>query len=250
MAIKRKYGWKPDLADHRDVRMKLASPTLLKALPPIIDLRAMMPPVFDQGDLGSCTANATAAQIWAVDKTDPCEPSRLFIYYNTRILEGTTTYDSGASIRNSIRSVVKYGFVPDIAWPYIPTRFKQKPPVTAYKAATKDKVTQYMRLSQSPAGIKGALFQGFTVNFGFTVYPSFESVEVTNGGMMPMPKIKEKVLGGHAVLIVGYNDEINRYIVRNSWGAHWGDAGYFYMPYEFVHNNDYCDDFWTIKAVP
>jgi C1A family cysteine protease len=245
----RKYGWRRDNPDARDVKFNAAK-AVVNNLPASVDLRPNMPLVFDQGELGSCTSNATAGQVWFLDKTNPEEPSRLFIYYNTRVLEGTVNSDSGASIRNSIKSVVRYGFAPETLWPYDISKFKKKPVAAIYKKALTEKVTQYASVRQDPKSIKAALAQGFPVNFGFSVYESFESDAVKNTGKMPMPQKGERVLGGHAVLIVGYDDAAQAVIVRNSWGAGWGDKGYFYMPYEFLLNSDYASDFWVINAVP
>lgn len=247
-----RYGWKPDHPDHRDLQFKLA-PRVLKALPPMVDLRPQMPPIFDQGNLGSCTANSSCALVWytAIKEGHPSvEPSRLFQYYNTRVLEGTVRYDSGASIRDSIKSMVKYGFAPETAWPYNISKFKTKPPVAAFNAAKLELVKKYSSVPQTLDQIKGALAQGLPVDFGFTVYQSFESHEVATTGMVPMPQHGEKVLGGHAVLIVGYDDEKQVFIVRNSWGPEWGVGGYFYMPYAYVVNVRLASDFWVINAVP
>lgn len=248
MPILRSYGWKPDTPDKRD-NYWYASKKVIKELPPLVDLRNNMPKIWNQGSLGSCTANATAAQCWFIDKTEPYEPSRLFIYYNTRILEGTVGFDSGASIRNSIKSVIKWGFAPETLWPYIVDNFKKKPTSEAYKKAVKEKVQVYSRVPQHESHLKASIYEGYPVNFGFAVYPSFETDEVAKTGRAVLPGPEEVMLGGHAVLLVGYDDTNKWYIVRNSWGDDWGDRGYFYMPYDYVHDPDLCDDFWIIKAV-
>jgi C1A family cysteine protease len=242
-----RYGWKPDAPDHRDVLYQAPAP-ILRALPPSVDLRPTMPPIWDQSALGSCTANATGAQVWHLDKTLPEEPSRLFIYYNTRILEGTVRQDSGASIRNSIKSVVRWGYTPERLFPYDIKKFTRKPTNNAYKTAKLERVTQYARVPRNPAQIKARLADGYTINFGFTVYESFEGM--TTNGLLAMPGKKERPLGGHAVLAVGYDDTKGLYIIRNSYGVGWGDNGYFYMPYEYLHNEHLADDFWTITSVP
>lgn len=254
MAYKiRWFGWRPDLPDQRDIKYGAPS-KIYKNLPPAIDQRSQMPPVFDQEALGSCTGNATCGQCWHLALKDPRPndfmPSRLFQYYATRILERTVRIDSGASIRNSIKSVVRYGICPEAYWPYVIRKFAHKPPQKAFKVARKELVRLYQAVPQRPEQIKSVLSTGYTVNFGFTVYESFESDVVTETGVMPMPKPSEEILGGHAVLLVGYDDEKQLYIVRNSWGDTWGDKGYFYMPYDFVHNKIYAADFWTINAVP
>ncbi len=242
----KKLGWKPDLPDIRDFKFSV-SPKSNIVLPPLMDHRAAMPAIWSQGDLGSCTAHSTAAQCWFIDKTDPYEPSRLFMYYNTRVLEGTVKFDSGASIRNAVKSVVKYGFCRESDWPYDIGQFTKKPSPIAYDNARKQKAIRYMRIAQNARSIKAALAQGYPVNFGFMVYQSFDNVNVS--GMMSMPNRKERSVGGHAVLMVGYNDDMKCYIVRNSWGVEWGDKGYFYMPYDYAHNPRLASDFWVIQEV-
>ena len=137
--IRSRLGWKPDLPDQRDTLYK-APGKVLKALPDSVDLRATQPKIWDQSALGACTAHATCGQCWFLDKTDPYEPSRLFVYYNTRILEGTINQDSGASIRNSIKSVVRWGFCSEADWPYQTSKFTRKPPQKAYANALKEKI--------------------------------------------------------------------------------------------------------------
>jgi C1A family cysteine protease len=224
------------------------------ALPSSVDHRAELPPVFDQGDLGSCTANATCAQYWHLalkkDQASAFLPSRLFHYYVTRAVEGTVNQDAGAHIRDSIKAGVKWGLCHEELWPYVIGNFKKKLPDPAKNDAAKHKILQYHRIDQSPAQLKSALADGRTVNFGFTVYTSFESDAVAKTGIMPMPNTrKERAVGGHAVLAVGYDDEKRWYVVRNSWGESWGDKGYFYMPYDFIHDHHYADDFWVIDVV-
>lgn len=247
----KRYGWKPDHPDQRDVFFS-APPKVIKALPPNFDMRAEMPPVFNQGNLGSCTANAACALVWYLgikEGHDIVVPSRLFEYYNTRLLEGTTRQDSGASIRDAIKAMTRWGFCPESDWPYNIAAFAKKPPQAAYKDATKNIVRQYHAVPKAGSQIKAALSQGNPVDFGFTVYQSFEGNAVASTGIVPMPLPSEQVLGGHSVLIVGYDDANSWYIVRNSWGEEWGDKGYCYMPYQFIEGRN-ASDFWTINAVP
>ncbi len=249
------FGWNRDQPDHRD--FKFSVPRKLAALEPIVDMRDKMPAIYDQGALGSCTANATAAQCQFLDKTDPFQPSRLFIYYGSRALEGTIRYDSGSSIRDSIRSVVRWGFPPEVptethklAYPYDISKFKKTPPKAIYATATKERISQYERVQQTEQAICYALSQGFPVNFGFTVYESCLSDTVAKNGILPMPHHGERRVGGHAVLLVGYNLEKRVYYVRNSWGVEWGQRGYFEMPFDYVHSPNLSADFWIVKAVP
>jgi len=245
----RRYGWRPDKPDRRDLR-RLRRPHV--ALPPYVDLRPQMPAVYDQGELGSCTGNAIAAAIEYArikQKLDDFVPSRLFIYYNERDIEGTIASDAGAEIRDGIRAVAHLGACSEATWPYDVDQFSVKPPEKAYSEAKTDLVTKYARVDQTLDGLRECLSAGFPIVFGFTVYQSFESEAVAQGGIMPMPAYGEGALGGHAVLMVGYDDDRQTFIVRNSWGSDWGRAGYFLMPYGYPTDGDLASDFWQIDAV-
>jgi C1A family cysteine protease len=247
---KLKHGWQPDLPDHRDI--KYAVPTHLLTTPPSIDLRSKCPSVYDQGDLGSCTANAIAAAIefdLLKQKLPNFIPSRLFIYFNERAMEGTIASDSGAQIRDGIKSVNVKGVCHENTWPYIEDKFTIPPSSKAYGEAWHHKTVSYQSITQNQAQIKGCLAAGYPIVFGFTVYDAFESEKVATTGILNLPAPNESVVGGHAVLIVGYNDTAQRFIVRNSWGSNWGLKGYFTIPYAYVTNSDLADDFWTIKVV-
>lgn len=244
----KKYGWIADTPDHRD--LKFSPPRhLVESLPALVDLRPQMPPVYNQGDLGSCTANAVAGDLEfnMIRQSKPnYTPSRLFIYYNERVIENTVRSDSGAQLRDGIKAVVRWGFCPETDWPYEISQFTKKPPRLAYKKAAENKVQQYSRVSQNIDDMRACLAGGDSFFFGFTVYSSFESQAVANSGIMPMPNRMEQILGGHAVLAVGYDDARQVFIIRNSWGEGWGDKGYFYMPYSFIADNSLADDFWTV----
>jgi C1A family cysteine protease len=248
----RGYGWTPDLPDQRD-RVYAAPMRILGALPPSVSLRPVCPPVVDQGELGSCTANAIAAALqfdqMKQQLADVFLPSRLFIYYNERVMEGTVNEDSGAMIRDGIKSVSKEGGPHEKLWPYVIAKFKTKPSAAAYKDALAHRAVLYQRLTQTVDQLKGCLAAGYPFVFGFSVYESFESQAVAKTGKVPMPKPKEKLLGGHAVLAVGYDDSSKRFEVQNSWGTGWGDKGYFTIPYDYLTDSNLADDFWTIKQV-
>jgi C1A family cysteine protease len=162
-------------------------------------------------------------------------------------MEGTVGTDAGAQIRDGIKSVAQLGVPPETDWPYDIEKFAQKPPQPAYTDALHDRAVSYSRLVQTLSQMKGCLASGFPFVFGFTVYESFESQEVAASGVVPMPKPAEQVLGGHAVMAVGYDDPSGVFIVRNSWGPAWGQAGYFTMPYAYLTNPDLASDFWTAR---
>jgi len=251
LRIKR-YGWLPDLPDHRD-QLYAAPPQVVAQLPPSVDLRAQCPPVYDQGQLGSCTANAIAAAVefdlMKEQKKRVFVPSRLFLYYNERVIEGTVNTDSGAQIRDGIKSVSHQGDCPEQLWPYNISEFSVKPPQKCYAQATKYKAVQYQRLAQSLSQLKGCLASGYPFVLGFTVYDSFETPQVAQTGHASMPMPKEKVIGGHAVMTVGYDDAQQWFVIRNSWGESWGMKGYFTLPYAYLLDQNLSDDFWTVRVV-
>lgn len=245
------YGWVPDLPDQRDFSYSAPAP-LLMALPTMVDLRPQCPPVYDQGQLGSCTGNSIAGAIQfeqMKQKLNSFVPSRLFIYYNERVIENTVNSDSGAQIRDGIKVVAKLGAPPETDWPYDITEFTDKPPANAYADAAKNKVTSYQRVTRALSQFKGCLASGYPFVFGFTVYDSFESTTVAQSGHAPMPQAGEKVAGGHAVVAVGYDDQNQWFIVRNSWADTWGMKGYFTLPYQYLLETNLSDDFWTIRMV-
>lgn len=243
----KKYTWIPDLPDHRDYRYsKLIREKL--TLPSSIDLRDNCSPVEDQGNLGSCTSNALAGLLEyneIVYKQNFIDLSRLFIYYNERLIEHTVRYDSGAMLRDGVKSLVEYGVCSEGEWPYVITKYKTKPTKQCYTDAKSHTISSYYRIDTLDE-MRHALANKNPFAFGFTVYDSFESNEVSKTGTVPMPSSSEKVLGGHAVCAVGYDDTKSRFIVRNSWGANWGMNGYCTMPYDYLIDRNLSDDFWTI----
>lgn len=246
------YGWVPDLPDARDYLYSAPLFRFPHGLPTAVDLRPECPPVYDQGQLGSCTGNGIAGAIEFDQKkqgTTEFVPSRLFIYYNERVIEGTVNQDAGAQIRDGIKVVVKLGAPPETDWPYDIGEFTKKPPVKAYTDAKKDVVSSYARVAQDLTQMRGCLASGFPFVFGFTVYDSFESQDVARTGIVPMPSAGESVLGGHCVVAVGYDDTERHFVIRNSWGTGWGQQGYCFMPYEYLMSRHLANDFWTIRSV-
>lgn len=242
-----KFHWVPDKFDKRDFIYKLNNPKVTG----VVDLREHTTPIEDQGALGSCTGQAIAGAIELLNKRAGKETdvSRLFIYYYERLLLGTVNYDSGAYIRDGIKATNRWGAPLERLWPYQIPKFKSSPSSAAVNDAAKRKVTRYERATNFNACID-ALTSGFPVIVGYHVYSSFMSYAVSKTGFMPYPNVnKESLLGGHAVLLVGYNHNSQRFIARNSWGTNWGDKGYFYMPYEVIKNTRMSSDFWVIKGV-
>ena len=251
-AVKRNYGWKRDTIDHRDILFSVAKPTSI-VLPPKVDLRPNCPSVYDQQSLGSCTANAIGAahefSQMKQKKVSVFTPSRLFIYYNEREMEGTVDIDSGAQIRDGIKSINKQGVCPEKSWPYIISSFKTKPIKACYDDALNNQAVKYYSVAQNLQELKKCLASGYPIVFGFMVYAGLESPEVAKTGILQIPKKGETMRGGHAVALVGYDDSIARFIVRNSWGVDWGMQGYFTMPYEYVTSPRLSSDFWCLEVV-
>ena len=246
-----RYGWIPDLPDDRD-HLYAAPPGFLSDLPPYTDLRAHCPGVYNQGELGSCTANAIAGAIEfdrMKQKLPDFVPSRLFIYYNERVIEGTVSFDSGAMLRDGIKSVASLGVCPEAEWPYVISKFAERPPAKAYEDAETDRAVSYQSLIQDLNQMKGCLASGYPFIFGFTVYESFESHAVAQTGHAPMPGPMERALGGHAVMAVGYDEASQTFLVRNSWGTAWGIGGYFTLPYTYLIQPGLAKDLWTIRLV-
>lgn len=243
------YGYVRDLPDYRDHLYAQKMPrevVPLEQLPSSVDLREKCPSIYDQGNLGSCTANAVGAAIQFIHSH--IMPSRLFIYYNERSIEGTVEYDAGGQLRDTIKAVVQVGVCDESLWEYDITKFADKPSATCYRKAKEDIVAEYLRVTGLQE-MKSCLAAGFPFIFGFTVFDSFESEEVTKSGVVNLPEITETPKGGHAVMCVGYDDLSERFIVRNSWGEDWGQKGYFTMPYAYVADSQFADDMWTIRAM-
>lgn len=259
-----RYGWMPDLPDQRD-HLYAAPLPKLGPLPAKVDLRNKCPKVYDQGQIGSCTANAIAGAIefdLKKQKLADFVPSRLFIYFNERDMEHSVASDSGAQIRDGVKSVNQLGVCPETEWTYVATpadpttnlwppsaKPAQKPTPACYKDALNHQVVGYQRVTRELTQMRGCLAAGYPFVLGFTVYDSFESAAVAKTGVLNLPTSAEKVVGGHAVLCVGYDDVAQRFIVRNSWGAKWGQKGYFTMPYAYLITGNLASDFWTVRMV-
>ncbi len=248
-SIQRRFGWIPDRPDHRDFRYA-APGSVLTALPAKVDLRIRCPAVYDQGKLGSCTANAIGGAIEfdrLKQRLKDFTPSRLFIYYNERAMEGTIASDSGAAIRDGVKSVSKQGDCPEGDWPYDIARFATKPPPRCYTVARRHRTVSYQRIEHVVSEMKGCLAEGYPFVFGISIYANFPMQ--TTSGAIPMPGNAPGTNEGHAMMTVGYDDAKRVFFVRNSWGTLWGKKGYGTIPYEYLQNADLSDDFWTIRAV-
>jgi|SRR5579872_1974688 len=243
-----RYGWNPQLPDRRDHKFSMRADL---ALPPLVDLRDQDSPIEDQGQLGSCTSFATGAAIRFGRRKEGLPDfvtSHLFLYYNSRSWYSKGT-DSGATIRDAVKAAANQGDCPETDWPYLIDQFAVKPPARAYLDAKTDRALKYQAIPQNLTAMKNCLAQGLPFVIGISVYESFESDTVAQTGMVPLPKNNEQLLGGHALLCLGFRDKDLQFIVRNSWGSGFGDGGYVYLPYAYLLDSGLSSDFWVIQTV-
>ncbi|MDB5096775.1 MAG: cysteine protease [Cyanobacteria bacterium RYN_339] len=244
--VARKFGF--NIKRYETVIAKRAHITHLSRTAPLrgaVDLRSLCTPIADQGQLGSCTAFAMGKgmreMIANKNGEDKTPVSPMFLYYEERVLEDSIDYDSGATMADGMQVLTDTGVAKEASCPYDIAHFTDKPSAAAYAEAGAMKIHDSTNIS-GLEDTKTAVNNGQSVAIGFRVYDSFR--KIGKDGMMPVPKPGEGVLGGHAVLVVGYDDAKKVLIVRNSWGAKWGDAGYFYMPYEVAGSAQVMDS-WT-----
>lgn len=251
----RKYGWLPDLPDHRD--LKFTRPSTVEFKTVRLGDTCKLPPIVDQGNLGSCTANGLATIIGfnllnqhAQDEVAWFQPSRLFIYYEERAIEHTIKWDAGAQIRDGIKVLANSGTPDEKLWPYVVSKFATRPPQTAYKSAANYQAIEYQRIDNTDKGaLLQALYEGFPIVFGFSVYQSFESDTVAKTGIVPMPGADESFLGGHCMVIDGYDVTTDRFEGPNSWGTSWGNAGRYSIGADYLTNAQLADDFWIVNLI-
>lgn len=211
----------------------------------IVNLNNKFPPVYDQGILGSCTACALAGMIYYFHSS--LKSSRLFIYYNERKLDNTIPDDVGSTLQNGIECLKKYGACQENEWPYIINKFAIKPPKKCYIYAKKHLVTQAKNIDETFLNMKSFITRGYPFVVGILIYQSFMSNYVSLTGNVPMPDINNEILlGGHAVICIGYNDNTKQWIMRNSWSKKWGVNGNFYLPYSYLLDPKLAGDMWTI----
>jgi len=243
---------------HDELLAKVNSPA---KLPTSVSLLNRCPEPYDQSVLGSCTGNALAMTIDILENsatnistsasttttpsptaTSAFRPSRLFIYYNERAVEGDVADDSGADEMDGLNYTAQYGVCSETTWPYDVKQFAVKPPQQAYTEALKHKIVGVHNIPKNKDflnSIKAALALGLPVTAGFVVYESFMSDQVAKTGIVPIPKKGEKCEGGHEICIIGYDDSKQELLIRNSWGSGWGQHGNFVVTYAFV--NSYFD---------
>jgi C1A family cysteine protease len=251
-------GWKRDKPDTRDFKYRTLYTVPRSELARKSDMRPDMSQVENQGHTGSCTANSAVGTMEylkrdRLNRRVLCmkvrrDLSRLFLYYNTRAIEGTVDVDSGASIRNTVKALAKQGVCYARSWPYVESRFDEKPDEDCYKEAERYKIVSYYRVESVDEALN-ALAQKLPVCFGALLYESFNDVART--GKVKLPEPGERTIGAHAMLLVGYKmdeDGNGDFIVRNSWGEGWGLGGYCYLPFGYCTFGGRVDDFWVIKG--
>src|SRR3954468_16693942 len=236
------------------------------AVPASVDLRAGFSPIEDQGPLGSCTANAAAGMVEYFQRKafgKHIDVSRLFVYKATRNLLGWHG-DTGAFLRTTMQTLALFGAPPEQYWPYDVTRYDVEPSAFLYAFGQDYRAIQYYRLDPAPVDpsalllrLKSQLGNGLPMMFGFTVYASYQQSK-TNGGAFPFPADGEPTVGGHAVVAAGYDDAkqitnanpggpttTGAFRIRNSWGTAWGEAGFGWLPYEYVLRRA-AVDWWSL----
>ena len=245
------FGWKKDRLDFRDHQFGISVSPL--ALPPVVDLRKTMPLVYNQGATNSCTAQAIAACCeyeWITHQKGPdFIPSRLYIYYNTRWLDNDVNNDNGGSLRDGMKAINKWGFCKEPYWPFNVKHVRVRPPNSAYSDGGTRRVYYYGTVNQNRNALMGTLASGQPIIFGIAVYSSLNSNATTKTGIVPMPRASESLLGGHAIVLMGYDISTRLYKFRNSWGSRWGDGGYGYLPFEYVENRNLASDFWAVRSI-
>lgn len=241
--MKYKFGWLRDLTDQRD---KIYSAPRISHLPSYVSLLQYCAPVENQTTTSSCTAHGIVGNLEMLEKkskTNFYDISRLFIYYNTRMIRGIEDTDGGAYIRDGIKSLVRFGYCSEKIWKYDEVKINNKPDRKSYKEAKRHLIKEYSRILNINDIIK-CVASGYPVIFGITLYESFESKIVAKTGKISIPKINERVIGGHCMLIIGYDMKTKLFTVRNSWSSKWGDKGNCYIPFEYMEQ---ASDMWTVR---
>lgn len=195
-----------------------------------VDLRADCPAIYDQGYLNSCVANAVAFCIHFIQikyqMAHQFIPSRLFIYYNIRVIEDSVPYDDGAYLHDAITAINDQGGCPETLWPYVTTDYAVQPNTAAYISGYSHLSAVSRQVEVELNQMKQCLIGGYPFTFGIILYQSF--YDISSDGLVSMPASGESFIGGHAMVCVGFDDTLQHFIVCNSWGSNWGDHGVLY----------------------
>lgn len=215
----------------------LETPKILKK----VDLRNKFPDAYDQGKIGSCSANALCS-IFDYD-TINFKGSRLFLYYNERALINETNEDNGAYLSDGIYSLKSNGICEEKYWEYKLENLFKRPPDDIYQKAKENYLIEAFNISNDLLTIKKWIDNNEPIALAISIFSNFMSINTKITGKVGMPSKNDKFLGGHAVVICGYDDNSQELILRNSWGTYWGERGYFYLPYDYLK---FCGDLWII----
>lgn len=247
------YPLARDVPDPRDL-IYVPPAGVLANLPPNVDLIHEPWPTWDQLQLNSCTAQVVAGAIQFLQMKEqvhtPFEPSRLFIYWNERALEDKVDRNAPVYMRDAIRSVADFGVCPEEMWPYEESRFAEKPSAACYDFARGHESTKYFSVPQDLGAMRACLAEGYPLTIGLVLYTRFHARDTYVTGDIPVPDpSKEKDTGGHALLLVGYDDSRERFIIRNSEGSRFGPngSGYGTLPYAYAANPALADSLYTIR---
>lgn len=245
-------GYRPDLKDRRDLKMKFDA-AAVAALPPSNPRFPVgLPDIWDQGSLGACTAfailrchNFAAAKAGMKQETLSC----LQLYYDERTEEGTVESDSGAMIRTGIKSLKVRGVGPEVHWPYVIERYRQKPPAISYKTGMDFQIIKFASVTPTLEQVKAALMAGYPIVCGWPCYESLASSKTTKSGDVQFPKLSEAMVGGHATVLNGFfDDSLQQVGFDNSWSKSWGRGGLGTLPYRYF-TNGFVSDCWIIYEV-
>jgi len=231
-----------------NTKTNIINKKIIKQLAPKVDLRPKMPPIYDQGQLCSCTAQALCA---LVGYEDPLIiGSRLFLYFNERKLVNDISHDSGAYLHDGVKCLTQFGICQETLWPYIINKFAVSPTPNCYAQALQHKALQSKNIRNTLLDMKTSLTNGYPFVVGILIYSSFESDVAAKTGVVPYPNVRtERLFGGHAVTCVGYDDTKQVWIMRNSWGVGWGMAGYFTLPYQYLLDSNLSSDLWIVQVI-
>jgi C1A family cysteine protease len=248
--MRHSFGCLRDEKDDRDFLAKAPERKAAVAYPATFSFAHLLPAHYNQGRLGSCVAHACGAALQMTEiefgaaNSDLTKPSFLQMYWWQRFIDGNLTIDSGSYLRTGMKQLAKYGACRSATWPYVVKKYKVEPSAEANAEAAKHRITEYARVNRSIESFKEQLFANNPIVFGFTVYESI--YDIKKDGMLKMPGKGEEAQGGHAVMMVGWDDRAQVMRIRNSWGSAWGYGGDFFMPYAYLLDENLSHDFWTL----
>lgn len=262
VVVRRVFAFKRDFApEHARPKRHLMG---VRLLPPRVDLREVhsAPGLWcewDQGSLGSCTTHPVLQSVLLLlarkhkhtkegggDGGAPAELSRLFLYYQERLFDGDVGGDGGSTYTTAVRVLRETGCCTEALWPYRVAQFAQRPPRACYQEARRVRLKAEEWIAPTEHSIKQCLADGYPICLGLAIHESFQTAAVARTGQVPLPRsagatkgAADAHLGDHAVLLCGYDDATRRFLLKNSWGAQWGERGFFYVPYEYVLGGEF-----------